>query len=80
MTGDDITDEQIDAIFDGWRFVARRTFDKLQYEVVENTDDDPWEALSCGEWPHHGFFASHEDAERAARRLHVRWVLSGGVP
>ena len=71
-----ITDEQIDAIYDESPFIARRRMDKSGYEVVQMMNDD-WREVITNDPPKHcGYFATYEDAETAQRRLHVRWVLS----
>lgn len=74
-----ITDEQIDAIFGDSPFVARRTLDKRQYEVIQAENPDWREVITNDEPKHHGYFKSYDDAEDVRRRLHTRWVLAGGA-
>jgi hypothetical protein len=74
-----ITDEQIDAIFGDSPFIARRTIDKRQYEVIEALNDDWREVITNDEPRHHGFFRSYDEAETVRRQMHVRWVLRGCV-
>lgn len=69
-----LTDDQIDAIFGDSPFIVRRTTDKSRFEVVENK---LWPDAVSEVFEHHGYFATHDDAETAQRRLHVRWVLDG---
>jgi len=74
-----ITDDQIDAIFDDSPFVARRTMDNCQCEVIEALNDDWREVITNDEPRHHGYFQSYDEAVTVMRRLHVRWVLRGCV-
>jgi len=72
----EITDKQIDSIFDESPFISRRTLDKRCYEVVENTSPLWRTHIPNDGWIHHGFFVGHDEAETHRRRLHVRWVLN----
>lgn len=70
-----ITDEQIDEIFSrNSKFVARRSLDKSQYEVVEMMNDDWREVIADGQEVR-GKFDTYEEAETLQRQLHVRYVL-----
>lgn len=74
-----LTDAQIDALFDESPFVARQTMDKRKYEVVQRENPD-WRTHITNDKPkHHGYFDTYDEAEAVQRRLHTRWVLSGGV-
>jgi hypothetical protein len=70
----ELTDEQIDAFFGPSPFIARRRMDKSCYEVVEQTNEDWRECMRSV--VSHGNYATAEEADIIARRLHVRWVLS----
>ncbi len=73
----DITDDQIDAIFDDSPFVARNVLSGGAYEVVQRENADWRELITNDEPKHHGYFDTFEEAEIVRRRLHTRWVLSG---
>lgn len=74
----EVSDEQIDAIFGPSPFIARRKIDKSGYEVRQQTNPDWRDVIGTNEdFVHHGDFDSQEAADKAMRRLHVRWVLNG---
>lgn len=71
-----ITDEQIDEIFDrNSKFIARLAMDKSHYEVVEMMNDD-WREIISDDQQVHGKFATYEEAKAVQRRLHTRYVLN----
>jgi hypothetical protein len=73
----DITDDQIDAIFDDSPFVARNVLSGGAYEVVQRENADWRDLITNDEPKHHGYFDTFEEAEIVRRRLHTRWILSG---
>lgn len=71
-----LTDEQIDEFFNrNSKFIARRSENKQNYEVVEMMNDDWREAISDNQVVR-ATFDNFEDAEITRRRLHVRHTLN----
>ena len=66
----DITDAQIDAIWEAGPYVVRRAADRPGFEVVRM--EMP---MAVKDVEHCGYFAEPEDAWKHQRRLHVRHAL-----